>query len=83
MSMGKVGKGSLQHLLSGCARSLSEGCYRWRHDQVLKAIAEVVSEAIKLNKFRHGRHEINFVRAVSTKKPQSKSKVTLLSSAPD
>ena len=64
------GKGSLQHLLSGCTRSLSEGHYRWRHNQVLKATAEVVSEAIKLNEFKPRRHE-------------SKSKVMLLSSMSD
>ena len=64
-------------MLSGFAKLLSEGRYRWRHDQVLKAIAEVVSEAIKSNR----RHKINFVKAGSSKQPQTKNKVTLLSSA--
>ena len=77
------GKGSLQHLLSGCTRSLSEGRYRWRHDQVLKVIAEVVSEAIKSNRFSPGRHKVIFVRVGSSKQLQTKNKVTLLSSAPD
>ncbi|KAJ8367759.1 hypothetical protein SKAU_G00077870 [Synaphobranchus kaupii] len=31
---------SLQHLLSGCKTALSQGCYRWRHDQVLRKLAE-------------------------------------------
>ena len=77
------GKETLQHLLSGSARALSEGRYRWRHDQVLKAIAEVVSKAIKSNRYSPGRHKIIFVRAGSSKQPQTKNKVTLLSSAPD
>ena len=73
----------LQHLLSGCARSLSDGRYRWRHDQVLKVIAEVVSEAIKSNRFSPRRHKVIFVRAGSSKQPQTKNKVTLLLLAPD
>ena len=77
------GKGLLQHLLSGCPRSLSEGRYCWRHDQVLKVIAEVVSEALKSNRFSPGRHKVIFVRAGSSKQLQTKNKVMLLSSAPD
>ena len=77
------GRGSLQHLLSGCGKMLGDGRYRWRHDQVLKAIAEVVSEAVKSNKFQPGRRKIDFVKAGSKKQPRPKSKVTLLSSAQD
>ncbi len=32
------GRGSLDHLLSSCPKALADGRYRWRHDQVLKAI---------------------------------------------
>ena len=77
------GKGTLQHLLSGCPRSLSEGCYRWQHDQVLKVIAKLLFEAMKLNRFCPGRHKVIFVRAGSSKQPQTKNKVMLLSSMPD
>ena len=83
MSVVGGGEGSLQHLLSGCPRSLSEGRYRWRHDQVLKVIAGVVSEALKSNRFSPGRHKVIFVRAGSSKQPQTKNKVSMLSSAPD
>ena len=76
-------KGTLQHLLSGCPRSLSEGRYCCRHDQVLKVIAEVVSEALKSNRFNPGRHKVIFVRVGTSKQLQTKNKVTLLSSAPD
>ncbi|XP_077382825.1 5-azacytidine-induced protein 2 isoform X1 [Festucalex cinctus] len=33
---------SLQHILSGCKTALSQGRYRWRHDQVLRKLAEVL-----------------------------------------
>ncbi len=32
---------SLQHILSGCRTALSQGRYRWRHDLVLRKLAEV------------------------------------------
>lgn len=33
---------SLRHILSGCKIALSQGRYRWRHDQVLRKLAEVL-----------------------------------------
>ena len=30
---------SLQHILSGCKIALSQGCYTWQHDLVLKKLA--------------------------------------------
>ncbi len=33
---------SLQHILSGCKVALSQGRYRWRHDQVLRKLAGVL-----------------------------------------
>ncbi len=38
------GRGSLEHL-SSCPKALADGRYRWRHDQVLKAIAESLASA--------------------------------------
>ncbi len=32
---------SLQHILPGCKTALSQGRYRWRHDLVLRKLAEV------------------------------------------
>ena len=34
-------RGTLEHILSCCTRALGDGQYSWRHDQVLKIIAEV------------------------------------------
>ncbi|KAL6468407.1 hypothetical protein MHYP_G00240840 [Metynnis hypsauchen] len=33
---------SLQHILSSCKTALAQGRYRWRHDQVLRKLAEVL-----------------------------------------
>ena len=33
---------NLKHILSSCSVALSQGRYRWRHDQVLKELARVV-----------------------------------------
>lgn len=35
---------SLQHILSGCKIALFQERYRWRHDQVLGKLAEVLEE---------------------------------------
>ena len=63
--------------------ALSERRYYWRQDQVLKAIAEVVAEALKSDEVRLGRLKINFVRAGRKKQEQIKSKARLLSSTLD
>lgn len=39
--------GTLEHILSSCSKALVEGRYQWRHDQVLKSIAEEISKGIK------------------------------------
>ncbi len=38
--------GTLEHILSSCSWAPDDGQYRWRHDQVLKAIAEAISKGI-------------------------------------
>ena len=40
-------KGSLQHILSSCPKSLGDGRYRWRHDQALKVIANAVTKVMR------------------------------------
>ncbi|KAL6466887.1 hypothetical protein MHYP_G00246910 [Metynnis hypsauchen] len=37
---------SLQHILSSCKTALAQGRYRWRHDQVLRKLAEVLEDCI-------------------------------------
>ena len=41
--------GTLTHILSGCRIALSEGKYKWRHDQVLKEIAQCVEERRRIS----------------------------------
>lgn len=55
--------GSLKHILSNCKSALADGRYRWRHDQILKEIAEVVSTAIHTNKPNSNMNFINFIKA--------------------
>lgn len=43
------GRGRLEHLLSSCTRALADGRYHWRHDKVLKAVAESLASAINTN----------------------------------
>ena len=36
------GIGTLEHILSSCKTSLTQGRYRWRHDTILKDMAEII-----------------------------------------
>ena len=39
-------RATLEHILSSCPKSLSGGKYRWRHDQVLEAMAGGLDTAV-------------------------------------
>ncbi|XP_067296477.1 uncharacterized protein [Pseudorasbora parva] len=57
-------RGTLEHILSSCSRALGEGRYRWRHDQVLKALADSICTAIQLSKTQAApKQAITFIRA--------------------
>lgn len=51
---------SLQHILSGCKIALSQGRYRWRHDLVLRKLAEVTESC---------RQEANSRPSAPTRRP--------------
>ncbi len=74
------GRGSLEHL-SSCPKSLGEGCYRWRHNQVLKAVAESIATAIKGH--HHKPKTIKSLRAGEKAHPQPRVKSGLLATATD
>ena len=40
------GESNLNHVLASCKVALSQGRYRWRHDQVLKEIARLTEEKV-------------------------------------
>lgn len=68
------GKGTITHILSGCEVALAQGRYKWRHDQVLRELAQCIEEKRKSsNKSpRDTRQGIVFVREGEKKSQQSK-----------
>ncbi|KAK0152038.1 hypothetical protein N1851_006609 [Merluccius polli] len=57
-------RGTLEHILSSCSKALGEGRYRWRHDQVLKALADSICMAIQHSKTQAApKQSITFIRA--------------------
>ena len=57
--------GTLNHILSGCKVALSQGRYRWRHDQVLRELAHSVELKRKEsngNKKDRERRNIMFIK---------------------
>ena len=67
---------NLNHVLASCKVALSQGRYRWRHDQVLREIARLTEEKV-VNCQPHpqtGQKLINFVKTGNkTKVAQSKT----------
>ena len=77
-------RGTLEHILSCCKTSLTEGRYRWRHDQVLKAIAGAIDTGIeRAKKFQPTKRTITFVRAGERPKQLKKTSAGILASARD
>ncbi len=59
-SLCSTNNASLQHILSGCKTALSQGRYRWRHDLVLRKLAEVTESC---------RQEANSRPSAPTRRP--------------
>ncbi len=77
-------RGTLEHILSCCPKALREGRYRWRHDQVLKTIAEVISTGVERAKqSRPSKQRINFVRAGEQPTATKRKSAGILTSARD
>ena len=77
------GIGTLEHVLSSCPKALGEGRYRWRHDQVLKAIARIVCENMQRKNKSTPPSKINFVKAGEKVKPGSRKAGGILAMASD
>ncbi|KAI4892962.1 hypothetical protein NFI96_004432 [Prochilodus magdalenae] len=77
------GRGTLEHILSSCPAALRGGRYRWRHDQVLRTVAETISTAVANNKHTRSQRTVPFVKAGEKPQAQSTAAASLLSSAPD
>ena len=54
------GKVTLRHIMSAYSRGSGDGKYSWRHDQVLRTVADTVDTAIHARNFKPG---IYFVKA--------------------
>ena len=70
-------RGTLQHILTGCKVALCQGRYKWRHDQVLRELAQCV-DLRRMENNRAPREEkkgISFVKA-GHKGPKSKANTT-------
>lgn len=71
-SLCSTNNATLQHILSGCKTALSQGRYRWRHDLVLRKLAEVAESCRQEANSRPsdpGRRPILFARAGENVKP--------------
>ena len=68
-------EGTLQHILAGCKVALHQGRYKWRHDKVLKKIAESIEKRIKINKNARVEIEtgVQFIREGEKKKEEAKT----------
>ncbi len=77
-------RGTLEHILSCCPKALGEGRYRWRHDQVLKAIAEAIAVGVEWAKrSRPSKQAITFIRAGEQPRPAAKTSAGILATARD
>ena len=54
--------GTLEHLLSTCQTSLTQGRYRWRHDKVLRELANLIEPELSTKRTKP-KQMINFVKA--------------------
>ncbi|XP_052240804.1 uncharacterized protein LOC127851227 [Dreissena polymorpha] len=57
------GRATLDHILSSCKEALAQGRYRWRHDQVLREVADTLERHKKKARVHAGAKHINFVPA--------------------
>ena len=69
------GVGTVNHILSGCPTALAQGRYKWRHDEVLRELAQTVEERRRDHNKDEKRvgAEIVFVKAGEKKKKAVKS----------
>ena len=80
-------EGTLNHILAGCKVSLSQGRYKWRHDKVLRELAESIRGKIDKNRnepSNSNNSQIMFVREGEKYKGSEKvEQSSILSSAKD
>ena len=62
------GTGTMAHVLSGCQTCLTQGRYRWRHDQVLTELADVLEHERRKKRTGRKKERIQFVKEGQTAK---------------
>ena len=75
--------GSLEHILSSCATCLSQGRYRWRHDTVLRSLADSLEKERVRKRPKQTGNSINFVREGQTPHRNAPDIKSILSLASD
>ena len=64
--------GTLEHVLSSCSTALTQGRYRWRHDSVLRELADWLEKERKKEHGNNPQHgQIAFVKSGDTRKTQT------------
>ena len=77
---------TLNHILSGCRVALAQGRYKWRHDQVLKTLANLVEEKKNSKDNLHQtRQKIHFLKEGEKPKKENRpqNNFSFLNSAED
>ena len=72
-----------RHIMSACSRALGDGRYCWRHDKVLRTVADTVVAAICANNYKLEARPIYFVQAGGCPPLACKINSCLLSTAQD
>jgi len=71
--------GTLEHVLSSCSTSLTDGRYRWRHDTVLRELADWLETERKKERestLQHG--QVSFIKAGETTARGGKQQASIL-----
>ncbi|XP_061733213.1 uncharacterized protein LOC133536595 [Nerophis ophidion] len=66
-------RGTLEHILSCCPKALGDGRYRWRHDQVLKDIADAICRGVSHSKSLRPVKSTAFIRAGEKSTPAARN----------
>ncbi|XP_069139210.1 uncharacterized protein [Argopecten irradians] len=79
-------RGTLQHILTSCQVALSQGRYTWRHNQVLRELADVLEKERKSGRSSQPRSkhtQIRFVREGETRTSRSERSSGIIGQAGD
>ena len=70
--------GTMEHVLSSCATSLTQGRYRWRHDCVLRELADTLERERTKKRTRQKPRLIQFVKEGQSVTKQNTASTSIL-----